>query len=75
MSKYSTLQSQVTGHGDSLPLIPIGMYALSMYIHLIGILPSILTDEGFDAVGWDIRKTLQLYRKTNPTMLEWLKSR
>ena len=35
----------------------------------------IMTDEGFDAVGWDIRKTLQLYRKTNPTMLEWLKSR
>lgn len=33
-----------------------------------------MTDEGFDAVGWDIRKTLQLYRKTNPTMLEWLRS-
>lgn len=34
----------------------------------------IMTDEGFDAVGWDIRKALQLYRKTNPTMLEWLRS-
>ncbi len=34
----------------------------------------VLTDDGFDAVGWDIRKALQLYRKTNPSMLEWFGS-
>lgn len=34
----------------------------------------VLTDEGFDAVGWDLRKALSLFRKTNPSMLEWLMS-
>ncbi len=34
----------------------------------------VLTDDGFDASGWDIRKALQLYLKTNPSMLEWFGS-
>ncbi len=33
-----------------------------------------LTEDGFDVAGWDIRKALQLYRKTNPSMLEWFGS-
>lgn len=27
-----------------------------------------------DISGWDLRKALQLYRKSNPSLLEWLKS-
>ncbi len=27
-----------------------------------------------DIAGWDLRKTLQLYRKSNPPLLEWLHS-
>lgn len=34
----------------------------------------VMTEDGFDAVGWDLRKALQLFRKTNPSMLEWLMS-
>ncbi len=34
----------------------------------------IMTDDGFDAVGWDIRKALELYRKPNLTFLEWINS-
>lgn len=32
------------------------------------------TEDGFDAAGWDIRKTLQLFRRTNPSLTEWLRS-
>jgi predicted nucleotidyltransferase len=31
-------------------------------------------DEGLDASGWDIRKALQLFAKSNPPLLEWLRS-
>lgn len=31
-------------------------------------------DEGLDLAGWDIRKALMLFRKSNPPMLEWLSS-
>lgn len=31
-------------------------------------------DEDLDVNGWDIRKTLGLYRKPNPTVFEWLDS-
>ncbi len=34
----------------------------------------VMTDSGFDAVGWDLRKALQLFRRTNPSILEWLLS-
>lgn len=34
----------------------------------------VMTEDGLDAVGWDLRKALQLFRKTNPSMLEWLMS-
>jgi predicted nucleotidyltransferase len=27
-----------------------------------------------DVSGWDLRKTLQLLRQSNPTLLEWLRS-
>lgn len=31
-------------------------------------------DEGLDVSGWDFRKALNLFRKSNPPMLEWLDS-
>jgi len=31
-------------------------------------------DSQLDICGWDLRKTLQLLRKSNPSLLEWLKS-
>ncbi len=31
-------------------------------------------NDGFDAAGWDIRKALGLFAKTNLTMIEWMKS-
>ena len=31
-------------------------------------------DEVWDLVGWDLRKALQLLRKSNPSLLEWLDS-
>lgn len=31
-------------------------------------------DSQLDICGWDLRKTLQLLRKSNPALLEWLKS-
>ncbi len=34
----------------------------------------VMTDDGFDAAGWDIRKALELYRKPNLTFLEWINS-
>jgi len=30
--------------------------------------------EGLDLSGWELRKTLRLLRKSNPPLLEWLKS-
>jgi uncharacterized protein len=33
-----------------------------------------LTPENFDIGGWDIRKALRLFRKSNPPLLEWLGS-
>lgn len=33
-----------------------------------------LTPENFDIGGWDIRKALRLFRKSNPPLLEWLDS-
>lgn len=29
-------------------------------------------DDPFDIAGWDLRKALQLYRKSNPPLYEWL---
>ena len=29
-------------------------------------------DEALDVSGWDIRKALRLFRKSNPPLLEWL---
>jgi len=31
-------------------------------------------DDGLDASGWDIRKALYLFGKSNPPLLEWLRS-
>lgn len=31
-------------------------------------------DNGLDASGWDIRKALQLFDRSNPQLLEWLRS-
>ena len=31
-------------------------------------------DGDLDVNGWDLRKTLQLLRQSNPTLLEWLRS-
>ncbi|MCS6993196.1 MAG: nucleotidyltransferase domain-containing protein [Anaerolineales bacterium] len=33
-----------------------------------------LSPEGFDVSGWDLRKALRLFRKSNPPLLEWLGS-
>jgi predicted nucleotidyltransferase len=35
-----------------------------------------ITQEGhvYDTAGWDLRKTLLLFRKSNPSLLEWLAS-
>ncbi len=33
-----------------------------------------MDNDGFDASGWELRKALQLFRKTNPSLLEWLRS-
>jgi predicted nucleotidyltransferase len=33
-----------------------------------------LTAENFDLSGWDLRKALQLFRKSNPPLFEWLGS-
>jgi len=30
--------------------------------------------DDFDLSGWDIRKALQLFRKSNPSLMEWLQS-
>lgn len=35
---------------------------------------SLLLTQSLDMSGWDIRKTLQLYRKSNPSLFEWLHS-
>ena len=32
------------------------------------------TDKDYDLAGWDIRKTAELLRKSNPPLLEWLDS-
>ena len=32
-------------------------------------------ETGFDASGWELRKALRLFRRTNPSLLEWLDSR
>lgn len=34
----------------------------------------VATEDGFDAAGWDIRKALQLFQKSNVTIFEWMKS-
>src|SRR5207249_898044 len=31
-------------------------------------------EDDLDLSGWDIRKSLRLFRKSNPPMLEWLQS-
>ena len=31
-------------------------------------------DDSLDVSGWDLRKALQLFQKTNPPLLEWLRS-
>ena len=31
-------------------------------------------DDDVDLVGWDLRKTLRLFQKSNPSLLEWLHS-
>ena len=31
-------------------------------------------DEVLDMSGWDLKKTLQLFKKSNPVLMEWLKS-
>jgi uncharacterized protein len=36
---------------------------------------SIPVDPRLDASGWEITKALRLYRKSNPSMLEWLNSK
>jgi uncharacterized protein len=33
-----------------------------------------MLDNDIDLAGWDIRKTLKLFRKSNPPLLEWLRS-
>ncbi len=33
-----------------------------------------ITPDNIDFVGWDFKKTLQLFRKSNPPLLEWLRS-
>lgn len=35
---------------------------------------SLPIEEGLDISGWDLRKTLRLLRKSNPPLLEWLRS-
>lgn len=37
------------------------------------VIEEMISDE-LDICGWDLRKTLQLLRKSNPALLEWLKS-
>jgi uncharacterized protein len=34
----------------------------------------VLLDDVLDISGWDLRKALKLFRKSNPPLLEWLKS-
>ncbi len=34
----------------------------------------VMTDDGFDAAGWDIRKALGLFKRVNLTLYEWLNS-
>lgn len=36
---------------------------------------SIMVDSRLDIVGWELTKTLRLFRKSNPSLLEWLKSK
>jgi uncharacterized protein len=36
---------------------------------------SILVNPKLDVVGWELTKTLRLYRKSNPSLLEWLNSK
>ncbi|MBS8264230.1 nucleotidyltransferase domain-containing protein [Mesobacillus boroniphilus] len=36
---------------------------------------SIFVDPKLDVVGWELTKTLRLYRKSNPSLLEWLNSK
>ncbi len=31
----------------------------------------VMTDDGFDAAGWDIRKALGLFKRVNLTLYEW----
>ena len=37
------------------------------------VIEKLITDE-IDMSGWDIKKTLQLFKKSNPALLEWLHS-
>ncbi|MBT2692489.1 nucleotidyltransferase domain-containing protein [Bacillus sp. ISL-55] len=36
---------------------------------------SIMVDPKLDVVGWELTKTLRLFRKSNPSLLEWLNSK
>ncbi|GAM13544.1 nucleotidyltransferase domain-containing protein [Mesobacillus selenatarsenatis] len=36
---------------------------------------SIIVDPKLDVVGWELIKTLRLFRKSNPSLLEWLNSK
>ncbi|ESU33748.1 hypothetical protein G3A_04560 [Bacillus sp. 17376] len=36
---------------------------------------SIIVDPKLDVVGWELTKTLRLFRKSNPSLLEWLNSK
>ena len=33
-----------------------------------------INDDNVDLVGWDLRKTLRLLQKSNPSLMEWLNS-
>lgn len=33
-----------------------------------------INEGGFDVVGWELRKTLKLFQKSNPSLMEWLVS-
>lgn len=41
---------------------------------VIELINSPFTNELFDLRGWDIKKALKLYKKSNPPLLEWLHS-
>ena len=52
-------------------LHPVRRYLSIEKIHDVIELP---INENLDVDGWDLRKTLQLFRKSNPTLFEWLGS-